>query len=84
MFYFMGVDIKQQDKSFLLTAALCLGIMLTGYFFIYVITPKNLDWHIRTSLNRLLLHLWPAFLLLCFIIIKAPEECAHKGHVNEG
>ena len=80
----MGVDIKQKDKSFLFTAAVCLGIMLTGYFFIYVITPKNLDWHIRTSLNRLLLHLWPAFLFLCFIIIKAAEECPHKGPANEG
>ena len=80
---FLGIDIKQQDRTFLLTAALCLGIMLSGYFFIYVITPKNLDWHIRTSLNRLLLHLWPASIFIFFLMIKAPEQHSQKGDVNE-
>jgi hypothetical protein len=79
----MGVSIRQQDKPFLFTAALCLGIMLTGYFFIYVITPKNLDWHIRTSLNRLLLHLWPASIFIFFLMIKSPEKHSQKGAVNE-
>jgi hypothetical protein len=79
----LGVAIKQQDKYFLLTAALCLGIMLTGYFFIYVTTPKNLDWHIRTSLNRLLLHLWPASLFLFYLITRSPEDHACKGDINE-
>jgi hypothetical protein len=79
---FLGIDIKQQDRPFLLTAALCLGILLSGYFFIYVITPKNLDWHIRTSLNRLLLHLWPAFIFLFFLVAQAPDKCAYKGGVH--
>jgi hypothetical protein len=78
----LGVDIKQQDKIFLLTAALCLGIMLTGYFFIYVMTPKNLEWHIHTSLSRLLLHLWPAFIFLFFIISQAPDKSPYKGDIH--
>ena len=78
----LGVAIKQQDKSFLLTAALCLGIMLTGYFSIYVMTPKNLEWHIHTSLNRLLLHLWPAFVFLFFLMTQEPDKYANKGDVH--
>jgi 4-amino-4-deoxy-L-arabinose transferase-like glycosyltransferase len=46
---------------------LLLMSMFAGYFMIYIITPQDLQWHLRTSLNRLLLHLWPAclFCLAC-------------------
>jgi 4-amino-4-deoxy-L-arabinose transferase-like glycosyltransferase len=49
---------KQLFPIFLLVA-----LMLCGYFFIYVITPKPLDWHLNTSLHRLVLHVWPTALL---------------------
>jgi len=41
-----------------------LALMLTGYFFVYVVTPNDLDWHLDTSFQRLLLHLWPT-LVFC-------------------
>lgn len=74
----MGARVQPQDRNFLLTAALCLCIMAVGYFFIYVITPRDLEWHIRTSLNRLLLHLWPAVVLVFFLIAKAPQKPARE------
>ena len=74
----LGAKIEECDKAFLLFAAICLIMMLMGYFFIYVITPRDLDWHLRTSLDRLLLHLWPALLFLFFIIAQTPEEHFYK------
>ena len=47
-----------------------LAIMLFGYYFIYIITPENQQWHLDTSLGRLLLHLWPALLFLTFMVVK--------------
>ncbi|MBN1287358.1 MAG: hypothetical protein JXB47_18300 [Anaerolineae bacterium] len=53
--------------------AVCL-VMLAGYFFVYVITPQELVWHIHSSLHRLLLHLLPAFLFAFFLVAPTPEE----------
>lgn len=43
-------------------AILCL--VFAGYLAIYVITPMDLQWHLDSSLVRLMLQLWPAVLLL--------------------
>lgn len=43
-------------------------IVFAGYCAIYVITPMDLEWHLNSSLPRLYLHLWPAFLLLAGLI----------------
>jgi 4-amino-4-deoxy-L-arabinose transferase-like glycosyltransferase len=40
-----------------------IGLLLLGYFFVYVVTPSPLEWHLETSLDRLFLHLWPLELL---------------------
>ncbi|HYM74974.1 MAG TPA: phospholipid carrier-dependent glycosyltransferase [Candidatus Dormibacteraeota bacterium] len=44
-----------------------LAFTLAGYFFIYVITPYDLHWHLRFSLNRLFLQLWPCAIFLFFL-----------------
>ena len=46
-----------------------LTITLCGYFVIYVITPYAVYWHLRFSLNRLFLQLWPSAIFLCFLRI---------------
>ena len=43
-----------------------LTMTLCGYFVIYVITPYAVYWHLRFSLNRLFLQLWPSAIFLCF------------------
>ena len=79
----LGAKLDKNAKSFLLFTTICLSMMLMGYFFTYVITPRDLYWHLRTSLSRLLLHLWPAFIFSFFIIAKSPEEHPYKRAVNE-
>lgn len=52
------------------TAAGILLIVLSGYFCIYVITPIDLPLHLSSSLDRLLLHLWPSALFLIGLVAK--------------
>lgn len=43
-----------------------LCLTLAGYFAIYLITPNDLYWHLRFSLNRLFLAMWPSVIFLFF------------------
>lgn len=40
--------------------ALVIGGVLAGYVVVYVLTPNDLEWHLRTSAARVVLQLWPA------------------------
>ena len=44
--------------------AAIITILLGAYFAIYVITPLELNDHLASSLNRLMMHVWPGCLLL--------------------
>ena len=56
-----------------------LALTLAGYFAIYVITPYDLYWHLRFSLNRLFLQLWPCAIFLFFLALPLR---AHKNVSN--
>jgi len=60
-------------EPWLRPAAALLALMTIGYFFVYVTTPHDLAWHLRTSLDRLVLQLLPG---IVFVAIAAltPEE----------
>jgi hypothetical protein len=55
------------DRTILLT----LAIVWAGYYLVYVITPYDMDWHIRTSYGRLLVHLFPT---LAFVLTRGTER----------
>jgi hypothetical protein len=55
-------------------AVLTLVLVTSGYYFIYLITPFPLPWYVSASLNRLLLQLWPACLMVTFVMIGRPTR----------
>jgi len=61
-------------KTNVIMQIITLSLMFIGYFLVYVITPFDLPWHLSTSLNRLLLHLWPSFIFMFFLIMRSPED----------
>lgn len=67
------LDASPRDQNAYLISGLLLAIQFVGYFAIYVVTPHDLDWHLRTSLSRLLMHLYPAALFLLFASLTDPE-----------
>jgi hypothetical protein len=60
---------RGESRAGLLVAAPALALMAAGYAFIYLITPHDLEWHMRTSLSRLILHLWPSALFVLFLVL---------------
>ncbi len=53
---------------------LTLFCIVLGHCTVYLITPYDLEWHIGTSLNRLLLQIWPSAVLVTFLILNPPEQ----------
>jgi hypothetical protein len=73
-FFLLGKTKQPMTKGGFQTAFLSVFLMLVGYFFIYLITPLNLQWHINTSIWRLFLHLWPTMIFSFFLVVATPEE----------
>ena len=74
-----GVRIDDRDRTGLVRTAAVLLSILAGYFFVYVMTPLDLGYHLATSLNRLFLQLWPSVIFLFFMTAGAPEGAASTG-----
>jgi hypothetical protein len=53
-------------------AAWTLGLTFAGYLFIYLITPRTLEWQLDAAGGRLLLQLWPSALFTIFMILRNP------------
>ena len=62
------------DRSGRWFAVAVLGMMLAGYYVAYLTTPYELSWHLSTSVDRLLVQLWPTAVLAIFSHLRAPEE----------
>ncbi len=56
-----GVDVR--------ASVLALALTLMGYFVIYLITPYDIYWHLRFSLARLFIQVWPATIFVFFLKI---------------
>jgi hypothetical protein len=52
-----------------------LALTLAGYFAIYLLTPLDIYWHLRFSLDRLFLQVWPSAIFLVFLSIDSGNLC---------
>lgn len=59
----------RQGNPALRSSIITLALTALGYFVVYVITPRDVYWHLRFSLNRLFLQLWPATVFLFFLSV---------------
>jgi len=85
LYFLLRRNIAREEKETVRASALALILTLAGYFFIYLITPRDIYWHLRFSLNRLFIQLWPSAIFLFFVAlgskpfatrVGAPEPCA--------
>jgi len=60
------------DRRGIITGWALVLLTLAGYFFVLVVTPHDLKWHLLTSLNRLLLQLWPLAIFLVLMSTRSP------------
>jgi len=72
------IDRSGKVNKHILSHVILLILMLGGYLFAYMITPYDLRWHIGSSIRRLYIQLWPAWVFLFFYGIKGPEQAAQE------
>lgn len=73
-YYLMGPSDGAEGRRATRWLLVIYGVMFVGYFAVYVTTPQPLAWHLQTSLRRLLLQLWPGFLVAMFLRVASPDE----------
>lgn len=78
----LGIGIEEKQKANVAGSLIALGVMLAGYFMIYVISPRDLEWHLSTSVDRLYSQLWPSFVFVFFLIVRTPEQALLRGRVD--
>ena len=75
--------IRQRDPA-LRSSVTTLALTLAGFFTIYVITPYDLYWHLRFSLSRLFLQLWPTIIFLFFLFVAGQSSPLSQNEPNSG
>lgn len=58
----------------LFTVGVIIVLQLLGYCIVFLLTPYDLEWHLSTSLWRLLLQIFPAVLFVYLNVIRSPEN----------
>lgn len=66
--------INRENRSSILTLGALLFGQWIGYFLIYVITPHDLQIHVNQSYDRLLMHMYPSFILFLFLFLPPVEH----------
>lgn len=78
---YKGIILKENRNSILSTLLLMI-LMLIGFFFIYLITPLDLTFHLSTSIHRLFFQLFPTFIFIYFIAIKGNIDTRKPNFVG--
>jgi hypothetical protein len=73
-----GFRRSQVSQSCVRSSAFALVLTLAGYFAVYLITPYDLYWHLRFSLGRLFMQLWPSTVFLFFLAFRKAEDNAAR------
>jgi hypothetical protein len=69
-----GIRVASKEAPALAASTLALLLVIAGYWVVYLTTPFELGWHLGTTLNRLLLQLWPSFVFMLFLITRPLDQ----------
>jgi hypothetical protein len=72
----MGPKVNKENRAAVFSLAGVLALQWIGYFLIFVITPHALQTHINQSYDRLLMHIYPSFLLFLFLFLPPLDTIA--------
>jgi hypothetical protein len=74
-----GKSLRTQERALLRSLTASIVLIVAAYLWVYVISPHDLDWHVETSLERLLLHIWPSSVLLALYALREPSPRSEHG-----
>ena len=74
--YFLGLGVNRTEvgRPWVGAVAAALVLVLAGHFMVFVSMADELSRLLASSLDRLLLQLWPSTLFLYFMVVRTPEE----------
>jgi hypothetical protein len=70
----LGVNHNQSDQAWARAGAAAMLLLLAGHFIVFVSMADELARLLDSSLERLLLQIWPSVLFLFFLAVRTPEE----------
>jgi hypothetical protein len=71
--YLVKPGVQQREEVTAWTLLLTIGLMLAGDLGVYQLLSYALEFQLRTSLDRVLLQVWPAAILAFFFFAKTPQ-----------
>jgi hypothetical protein len=81
----LRIESDRRRAAAVWTAAATLFLMLASYLAAYLVTPLDLNWHIATSMDRLIVQIWPAMLLtMCALLPQDLERIVEVPSLNHG
>lgn len=82
--YLLAVGIsKNLNKVSFFSVVGTITLVSAGYWYVYLTTPWSLAWHLRTSLSRLLVQLWPCILFAFVLLIQSRSEMTTEAMARE-
>ena len=81
--YLLGLGVSQTEVSrrWVRAGTAALVLLLAGHFMVFVSMADELPRLLNSSLDRLLLQLWPSALFLFFMVVRTPQEAAADSFV---
>lgn len=70
----VGISFPKSQARDILFLTLRVLLLVMIYFFVYLFTPKDLNWHLNTSIERLITQVLPSFLLLYFLVVSTTND----------
>jgi hypothetical protein len=67
---------EERYKLSLLIATVALALVFLSYCGVFLITPYVLAWQVQSSFDRLVLQVWPSFLLVFFVLLRRVADPA--------
>lgn len=78
-----GISIEKDIRISIVVSIGTIALMLAGYFFIFLISPYELQWQIGTALDRLILQVWPVIIFTYFTIVTPPSQISSLRTVRQ-
>ncbi len=72
LLFISGVSVKYKLQTVFLW--LLVVIMSLGYFTVYLLSPHDMDWILRNSVERIILQIYPLFILALSLCMKLGEK----------
>lgn len=76
--FLWGGALSEKDRRGLLLPALTLLEQASGYVLVYMMTPHDLNWHLSTSMSRLIVQLIPTLCFILFMVINPLDKKSYN------